>query len=116
MKCPLSGCTEVYADTRNLVKHVKKYHDIKSVQLKYNPASIEIMKQGVPKEENSMEVDVLVEPTSVLTFPSIGPHRQARDHNISDRHHPYTRTTSISGTDMLELVLSTSEQGTPTGK
>lgn len=63
-------------------------------------------------EEDTMDVDQPSEEV-VVSVSNIGAHRQTRNRNISDRHHPYARTTPTPETHMSEPVLSISERELP---
>lgn len=50
-----------------------------------------------------MDVNMPIMPAASLAL-DIGPHRQQRDRNVSERHHPYTRPAPTSS--MIEKQLS----------
>lgn len=78
-------------------------------------AHIEAMEVTVCAKENTMDVDQTVESVAP-SIPYVGPHRQAHDRTIIDRHHPYDRITSTSTNAVLDMFPAISENETYTCK
>lgn len=80
--------------------HGKKSHGVSTVQVKSTMDSIQAIETSSNFVQNKMDVDEWTEPIISLSS-GIGPHRQTHDRKISERHHPYTRTTSIPETSTI---------------
>lgn len=92
--CPFALCTETFKNIRNIVAHAKRSHGVTMVQVKSNTETIKAIETLPNFMQNNMDVDELTKPI-ISPSSGIGPHRQIRNRQISERHHPYTRNTSI---------------------